>query len=102
MMAGHFMRRNKEMKRLLEEYENIKLHVHPERHFKPYFRKLCQKVDMRSSGVGNLLGISEVRDAYAFCKDFSNSLQFKEPKKARKFGRASQTRLDERCIQSMV
>ena len=42
-------------------------------------------MDMRSSAVGNLLGIGEVFDAYAYCKKLSNSLQFKEPKKVRKF-----------------
>ena len=58
---------------------------------------------MRSSIVENLLGISEVRDAYAYSKDFSNSLMYKEPKKARRrFSRASSTRFDESQIQAMV
>ena len=52
---------------------------------------------MRSSGVGNLLGISEVRDAYSYSKDYSNSLMFKEAKKVRKkkFNRASAVRISE-------
>ena len=39
---------------------------------------------MRSSAAGNLLGIGEVFDAYAYCKDLSNLLQYKEPKKQHK------------------
>ena len=91
------------METLLVKYEEIKQYEQPELLFKPRFRKMCQAVDMRSSGVGHLLGISEVRDAYSFCKDFSNSLQFKEVKKIRKrFGRASQQRFSEQQIQHMV
>ena len=59
---------------------------------------------MRSSGVGSLLGISEVRDAYSYSKDFSNTLMYKEAKKFRKkkFHRASAVRINESQIQDMV
>ena len=98
IMATHFMKRNKEMNKLLEEYENIKLYEQPDRLFKVNFRKLCHRVDMRSSGVGSLIGLSEVRDAYSYSKDFSNGLDFKMPKKVtrrKKFNRASSMRINE-------
>ena len=88
------------MKMLLLEYEKKALFEQPERLFKPNFRKLCHRVDMRNSGVGNLLGISEVRDAYSYSKNFSNSLLYKEPKKnvRKRFSRASLMRIDESQI----
>ena len=69
-MANHFLKRNKDIKMLLEEYEKINLYEQPERLFKVKFRKLCQKVDMRNSHHGNLLGLCEVRDAYNYTKEF--------------------------------
>jgi hypothetical protein len=57
--------------------------------------------DMRSSKMGNLLGISEIRDAYSFSKAFSNTLGYKESKKPGKY-RASLTKFSESEIQGMV
>ena len=97
-MADYFMKRNKEIKKLLLEYENIKLYAQPELFFKVNFRKICHKVDMRSSGVGNMLGLSEVRDAYGYAKDLCNGLEFKMPKKItyrKRYNRASNMRIPE-------
>ena len=103
IMAANFMKKNKDMETLLEQYEQIKQYDQPELLFKPKFRKMCAAMDLRSSGAGHLLGIGEVRDAYAFCKGLSNSLQFKEAKKMRrKFGLASHTRFSEQQIQLLV
>ena len=102
-MAKNFLARTKEIGNLLKEYERIKDFEKPELYFKPHFRKICQRIDTRSSGAGNLLGVSEVRDAYSFCKDFSNKLRYREPKKlGRKYARASAAKFTEAQIQTMV
>jgi len=95
-MAKVFLDKNTELEKLLQEYEHKKQFSEPERYFKPYFKKKCLRADMRSSNVGNLLGISEVFDAYSYCKNFCNSLQFREAKKLRKLSRASQVRFSDR------
>ena len=97
-MATIFFDKNAELENLLQEYERKENFSEPERYFKPNFKKKCLRADMRSSNVGNLLGISEVFDAYSFCKNFCNSLQFREAKKLRKFSRASQVRFSDSQI----
>lgn len=74
IVATHFIAKNEEIPKLLERYSHISDYVSPDKFFKPNLRRRCQAIDMRSSAMGNLLGISEIRDAYSFIKAFSNSL----------------------------
>ena len=94
-MARCFLERNKDMGELLTHYARIKDFKEPGRFFKPHFKKLCFQKDMRSSARGNLLGISEVYDAYSFCKNFCNNLLIQENKKRGKINRASQIRMND-------
>jgi len=104
IMANNFLsQRPKDIDNLLTEYKRITEFKAPNRFFKPNFKKKCLELDSRSSAAGHIYGIAEVLEAYAYCKELSNCLQYKESKKQRGyFPRVSQMRLNDRQIQGIV